>query len=307
MEMKKLSVAVQTGDWYDEEHPEESIRFIKDCGFEGIDYNINNVFSQTFDKEKLTSFFDRDVAELYAYYEPLKRACREYGVDISQMHALFPVYEPGREEKNAYYIAVIEKMMAVCRYLDCPGIVVHPWTGADMTKEEEREVNLGVYRKLIPTAKQYGVKIWLENLGSYDKRWLAGACGSPEDACWYIDTLNIEAGEELFGFCFDVGHAYITGQNIYQYLMTLGHRVQALHIHDNDGKEDQHLLPYSQKINWERFLKGLTDSGYDKALSFETFVGIARLPEETRKEGLCLVSAIGRYFRTRIKRGTAHT
>ena len=43
--MMKLEVATQSGDWYDETRPEESMRFIKECGFEGIDYNINNMLA----------------------------------------------------------------------------------------------------------------------------------------------------------------------------------------------------------------------------------------------------------------------
>ena len=66
--MKKLEVSVQTGGWYDESKPNESMKFIKECGFEGVDYNIDGLFKSTFDPENLTSFFDKDMEQLYEYF-----------------------------------------------------------------------------------------------------------------------------------------------------------------------------------------------------------------------------------------------
>ena len=37
-------------------------------------------------------------------------------------------------------------------------------------------------------------------------RELLRVCADPDDAIWYLDTLNDYAGEELFGFCLDTGH-----------------------------------------------------------------------------------------------------
>ena len=34
-----------------------------------------------------------------------------------------------------------------------------------------------------------------------------GTCTDAVEACYYVDTLNDIAGEKLFGFCFDTGHA----------------------------------------------------------------------------------------------------
>lgn len=243
--MKKLEIGVQSGNWYDEKRPEESIRFIKECGFEGIDYNINNLFDDTFNKEQLTSIFDKSLDELYEYFTPLKKAAVENEIAFSQLHGIFPMYFYGEDARNQYILNVTEKMFAICRYLDCDLIVIHPWSGPDLHKDEEKEINLKMYRQLIPVAKKYGITICLENLFKhYDHDCFTAACSSAEEACWYIDTLNDEAGEKVFGFCLDVGHAHVTTQNLYQYITTLGDRLKALHIHDNDGTSDSHMIPY---------------------------------------------------------------
>ena len=66
--MKNLEMGVQTARWYEEDKPAESLKFIKECGFEAVDYNISNLFDTTFDEDKMTSFFDKTVEELRKYW-----------------------------------------------------------------------------------------------------------------------------------------------------------------------------------------------------------------------------------------------
>ena len=45
-----------------------------DCCFDGIDYNFGKLYRDTLDVEKLTSFYDKSLEELYDYFAPLKKA-----------------------------------------------------------------------------------------------------------------------------------------------------------------------------------------------------------------------------------------
>ena len=300
----KLEVSVQSADWYDENRPEESISYIKSCGFDAIDFGIATIFKKTFDAENLTSFFDQSIEELYDYYKPLKNATEKHEIFLSQAHGLFPIYYPGQDEKNRYVVEVTEKMMAVCSFLNCKAIVVHPYANHGWQKEEEKAINLNFYRQLIPAAKQYGVTVCLENLYNWKNKHIEGACTDASEACWYVDTLNAEAGEDVFGFCLDVGHANMMGKNIYQYIITLGKRLTVLHIHDNDSINDGHMMPYTQtsfSVDWEGFLRGLKEIGYEGPLAFETFLATRQMPKEVEQETLRLISAIGRYFRKQLE------
>ena len=311
--MKKLAIGVQTLRWYDEANPAKSIRFIKECGFEAIDYNIDALFKQTFDIEKLSSpIFDKSEEELIAYYEPLKNALEEHDICVSQMHGIYPMYYLGEDARNEYILEATEKIFAVCKQLGCEAVVIHPWSGVDLYKEEEKQINLNMYRKLIPAAKKYGVKICLENLFKHlDHDCFNAACSNAEESCWYVDTLNAEAGEEIFGFCLDVGHTCVTGANLYQFITTLGKRLTVLHIHDNDGISDSHLIPYTQmdrtgyrlRIEWDKMLRGLREIGYEGTLSFEVFNGIHQMPMHLRPSALRMVCNIGKYFRECIEKG----
>ena len=307
--MKKLEISVETEGWFREEAIEESIQFIKQCGFEGIDYGMGALFKSTFEPEKLTSFFDRELDELYDYFSEIKNVTVANEISISQVHGLFPIYYLGQEAKNQYVIEVLKKMIAVCRYLDSNIIVVHPWSNPELRKEEVKQINLDIYRKLIPVAKEFDVTICLENLYTmYVDSYHEGSCTDAEEACWYIDVLNKEAGEELFGFCLDVGHANMFGKNIYQYITTLGKRLKTVHIHDNAGTCDSHMIPYTQRVmkgmgsavDWNGFLRGLKEVGYEGPISFETFRVLKQMPDELQDKVLQLIAGIGTYFKRTI-------
>ena len=303
-----LEISVQTACWLNESDPDASFRFIKECGFEAVDYNIDNHLpADCIPKGELTTFFDQSVEELIAYYTPIKAAADKYGIRFAQMHGPFPMFVKDREDINNYLLMATEKTLEVAKFLGCPAVVVHPVLRS--TKEKEIPCNLAIYRALMPAAKRTGVKICLENLyGGYKMHVLEGPCSDVEEACRYIDTLNAEAGEECFGFCFDLGHANLVGRNVRKYLNALGKRLTILHIHDNDGTTDSHMLPMTQTYkwgtrfytDWDGFIEGLRDIGYTGALNFETFRVLQKFPQSVKPQALALIAALGKDFRDRI-------
>lgn len=309
--MNKHLISVQSGDWYDDNDHAPSMKRLKDVGFEAIDYNIDHVINPAKylkgeDEAPLTKLTREEFIE---HYRPMKEAAEEQGIVFSQMHAPFPLYFDGRPDFNDFLFEVVSNIIAVCDFVNCRALVVHPYVSGSGNKEHEFEVNFALYRRLIPVAKQYSVKICLENI----PRWLpnghiiSGCCCDPDEACYYIDSLNEEAGEDIFGFCFDVGHANITARDIKNDIKILGKRVTILHIHDNNTTNDQHFIPYTcflngkQATDWDGFLAGLRESGYEGTLSFETYSGLNKFPEPLRDDVLRLICSIGKYFRSRLE------
>lgn len=306
-----MNIGVQSSPWFKYEDPDASFKMIKECGFNAVDFNIDGLLSPRAlakSQAPLASFFDKSDEEILEFFRPVKEAAEKNGIVFSQMHAPFPMYIPDRDDVNDYTVKATAKCMMVCAYVGCPAIVVHPYTlYASPNKDKEHEINLTFYRALMPAAKEYKVKICLENLFTgFNERRVQGACANAEEAVWYIDKLNAEAGEDCFGFCFDIGHANIVGANIRQFLNIIGKRLTILHLHDNDGFYDTHTLPYAcltgSKLtcDWEGFMAGLRDIGYEGTLSFETFRALSAFPKDVWPETLSLISAIGRMFDKRI-------
>lgn len=87
-----------------------------------------------------------------------------------------------------------------------------------------------------------------------------------EELCALVDAFN----NPLVGCCWDTGHGMISGDDQYEALTLLGHRVKALHIDDNYGTaRDVHLLPYEGLIDWSKVMRALREIGYDHDFAFE--------------------------------------
>lgn len=310
MGTKRNLISIQSAYWYDDDRPDDSIRFIKSCGFEAIDFSLEGYFKKTFDETTLTSAYDRGIDAVVDHYRPLKKALQENGVKISMSHAPYPIYFPDNKEKSSYLISVVGKMIAVCEFLECPAIVVHANysnDGEDLKKEQEIIINNFI--RFIPAAKKHGITVCLENaMRAFNGYIYEGTCTDAVEACYYVDTLNDIAGEKLFGFCFDTGHALAASRDLYRYVTTLGSRLINIHIHENNGTKDSHLIPYTQKdssgyqpvADWDRFLKGLKQIGYSGPINFETFLGYKSFPEDVRPAVFRLLCDIGKYFRKTI-------
>ena len=98
-----------------------------------------------------------------------------------------------------------------------------------------------------------------------------------------------------------MGHALLVGKEIYSTIQEIGRNLVALHVHDNDGRNDQHLFPYMGVMDWDRFVKGLKDAGYKGALSFETFNAIHVIDDELAQDALRFLGSVGRLFVKRIE------
>ena len=305
-----MKISVQGSGYFDWKDPEASFKFISECGFDAVDFNIDNLLSVPgiTKAEEISSFFDKSDEEIIEYFRPIKEAAEKYGISFVQMHSPFPVWVKDRHDVTEYVRMANEKCLMVCNYVGCPAIVVHPV--GRTTKAEEYETNLEIYRALMPAAKKYGVTICLENLfRNFNGRCVEGPCADAAEAVWYIDKLNEEAGEDIFGFCFDLGHANLTAKNVRNYLRALGPRLTCLHIHDNDARSDLHMLPYTYTTNWgkdlvtnwEDFIEGLKEINYRGAINFETFRVPAAFPKEVKTELFKLIYAIGKYFADRIE------
>lgn len=288
----------------------DALRVLSECGFNAVDLGFPGAPVGKWVKEGLapSGFYDKPMEEIYAHYKPIKEAGEKYGVEFFQAHAPFPIWAKDREDINEYMQKALNICFEMCGYLGVRHLVVHSITRS--TKEKEFAINLELYRKMIPMAKKYNVIVCLENLFvGFGSHMIEGSCANVSEACWYIDTLNKDAGEERFGFCLDVGHANLMGRDLREYIKALDQRLKVLHIHDNDGRTDSHMMPYSQTYSggvnfytdWEGFLAGLRDIHYDGALSFETFRVLEVIPKEVRPDALRMIASIGRYMKNRIE------
>jgi sugar phosphate isomerase/epimerase len=70
------------------------------------------------------------------------------------------------------------------------------------------------------------------------------------------------------GICLDFGHAHLMG-DVADAVETAAEHVIATHVHDNRGREDDHLVPYRGTINWDMALMTMQKIGFDATYLLE--------------------------------------
>jgi len=246
--------------------------------------------------------FNNDVAEYYSsahdkqFYTELAKYAKERGIAICQAHAPFPS-SYAEEEKNAKRFDEIVTAMRNASWLGAPMIVVHPCTHLDFDVEGNPEklfdFNLDFYTRLIPYAREFGIKIAIENIGR------SSVTSTPERLNRLYDALN----DPVFTVCFDVGHCLFEGCDPAEAIRKIGDRLVngCTHVHDNSGKGDDHTLPYYGKVDWESVMKALAEIGYAGDLNYEASGFVKDIPTELRPDGLAYMAKIGRYLISRFE------
>ena len=273
-----VSIGVQTGGIVSENGIDGVYRIIREAGFDAADANVDHLMSyDDIVKKRAAPAFSGTDRECAEYFRPWRDAAKKYGITNYQAHAPFPshVHDPEDSGYNDYLIRMLKKTIIGCDSMDCRHLIIHPFfLGYDQQLSPETEWNLNIerYSALIPEAKKYGVTICLENMfTSHRGKIYAACCSDIDTACRYVDTLNGIAGEKCFAFCLDTGHLLLAGKDIREAMIRLGDRIEAFHVHDNNGVSDQHLAPYMGVLDWNRFVEGLRAIRFDRTLSFETF------------------------------------
>ncbi len=153
------------------------------------------------------------------------------------------------EEAGEAMLAQLTDAVDKCTQYGVPTVIVHLSGGRPMPAITE--IGLGRYERLFAYARERGVQVALENLR-------------------YAENLTkmLERYPEC-AFCWDCGHQYAYKHP--RYLPLFGHRLGALHLHDNrcGVDTDDHMLPFDGNIPMEEVARDIAESGYTGTLMLE--------------------------------------
>jgi len=89
------------------------------------------------------------------------------------------------------------------------------------------------------------------------------------DAAHLLDLIH-EAGGRNLGICLDTGHLHMAGGHPADFVREAGLHLKALHIADNEGSVDQHLMPFGRgTVDWSGFVQELGEIPYQGLFNFE--------------------------------------
>lgn len=160
----------------------------------------------------------------------------------------------------------------ICTEFNCKLLIVSP---LDMqnNREKEWEINKIFYIELSKIAKENNVLLLLQSkYFDLNGHLIRGVCSDPFEASRWIKNLNNVVGEQIFGYCLDVGICNIFGQDMYEFVKTIGKDLKAVISRENDGKTDEALIPFSNigrgqsKTEWLGIVRGLREMFFDGLL-----------------------------------------
>ncbi len=137
-----------------------------------------------------------------------------------------------------------------CFKYEIPTAVLHVSQGDN--PPPPNQIGLDRLKRLVEIAERKNINIALENLRK------------PK----YLDFVFANIQSDRLGFCYDSGHenCYTKGTDL---LSQYGSKLMALHLHDNDGTDDQHMIPGEGLIDWGNLNKKLKETCYTGPIALE--------------------------------------
>ena len=247
-------------------------RFYKGTGFRYLDFSFYRAVTQP-DHPLMRDDWREAI-------QAVKKFSDEEGFIWVQAHLpACKLIEEGKDEGLEACLRAIE----ACGILGIENAVIHSSFGeGDFRYPQDEaayiEANKPFFRALIPAMEKYGVNVLLENSCEVNTRGLyfpmTGA-----DLNRMIEALD----HPRFGACWDVGHANIQGLSHREELVTLGKNLKAVHIHDNNGQKDQHKPPFDGTMDFDDFMQGLIDIGFEGPFTFEVDGYLTFRPQKDEK------------------------
>ena len=114
------------------------------------------------------------------------------------------------------------------------------------------EIGLRRYERICKEGERLGVDVAFENLRKIE----------------YLRYIFDHIHSPTRKFCFDCGH-----ENLYDggfgVLEQFSHSLAAVHLHDNFGTHDDHLIPFTGTIDWDRLCTRLKQANFNLPITLE--------------------------------------
>ncbi|MEE0927686.1 MAG: sugar phosphate isomerase/epimerase family protein [Acutalibacteraceae bacterium] len=276
----------------------EALSILKDAGFDAFDLSLdggNGTPKAPFDGDDW-----REVAkEIREYADSI-------GLPCNQSHAVFGSHLGAAKPDTPLFEGTV-RCMEIAAIMGAKAIVVHPMQYLYYMNNVEflKQENIEFYRNLLPYAEKFGIVMLTENMWQKNPNngcIIQSTCAEAGEFAEYVDMIN----SPYLKACLDIGHTVLTGESITNMCRTLGkERIVGLHIHDVDGANDNHTLPYTLKANFEEMIDALAEIGYEGDITFEVGSFVVDMPRELQPSAMRLMADMGHYFVRSIKAKSA--
>lgn len=246
----KLPVSVWSGYYYDLS-PERALDTFLADGFTHTELSIEHA---------------KMLLERSGSVEKIGREYASYAADlefsIPQGHLDMDLELTERKDLDE-----LKKWLDLFRAIGIKEAVLHATGAYDESHERQLALRGAAVRELSEHVAGTGMVICLENLFSKPMVWTADGI---------LELIEAAGGADNLGICLDIGHQHrvfshgLSADTPRDFIRKAGKRLKALHVHDNMGDKDDHLLPFAKKgLDWKMFMQALEENGFDGIFNLE--------------------------------------
>jgi len=179
-------------------------------------------------------------------------------------------------ERQTAGIDLVKNRINMAARLGSDVIIQH--VAAEPTEKDENLIFWDRLRRSLDQIENFargrGVKLAFENLTS--------------NLTTLIKVLN-NYPPDFVGLCFDSGHANITAGTL-EMLEPHKDRLISIHLHDNNGLSDQHKVPFTGTVDWDKVIRFIAESSYQKCVNLEVGIHESEFHEESVFLGIAKAS-----------------
>jgi sugar phosphate isomerase/epimerase len=193
---------------------------------------------------------------------------REEGMRVSAVHSLY--IDPNIAKGRGHWINItdgapemVSKALAFARsgiraavVLGAPVVVAHAGVYGDRLTGEAVSNAASFLAAVCEELMEAGVTLALENVAT-----------EISDSGFMPQFLE-KYGFPNVGICIDTGHANISDDPA-RAIAKAGGKLVHIHLSDNNGVADEHLVPFQGGIDWKTVVAALRNTGYSGCFNFE--------------------------------------
>ena len=246
---------------------EGGFELIKSAGFEAVDFSLESY-------KVGDEIYGGPIDQFESHFTNIKEMAKHYELEISQTHGRCATYWPDDEEHNKEVDEVCMHDLHATSILGAPSCVIHfpnntRWGKCSPTLMHT--ITAELYDKCVPHAEKYGVSIAMETFGAarVNGARISDFFAFPSEFLHQYNRLDTKNKT----ICVDTGHTH-EAESFWvpspeEMIKILGKDISILHLHDNTGHWDDHLLPGLGNINWPAVFDSLDEVGYSGVYNFE--------------------------------------
>ena len=250
----------------------KALEIAKEVGADAVDLSLD--IQSSLDKN---SIYSKSEDQIIEHYTAVKKKADELGLIISQTHGRLRIFfnDPIKDEA-VFKDARIDCM--VTKILGAPYTVMHSIatsiTGPDADTDYMHELYFNTYSKILPFAKQYGVKIAVETMGDAPVYGCCDFFGVLDEFKKSFERIaSVYDNANYICCCIDTGHVNkamrFGNPTPAEFIRAMGSSVKCLHLNDNNTLKDEHKPPKTGVIDWNDVFSALNEVGYDGVYNLE--------------------------------------